>query len=65
MTPQELFVDRLRQIVDVFTERGDWFAIWPVRTERGLAWLRRVNYTTTFELPKGFVTRYSEKPAEK
>jgi hypothetical protein len=61
MNAQEKFHDRLAQIVDAHTERGEWFALWPVRTSAGWVWLKKVNYVRSLSLTGdklGFVTRY-------
>lgn len=57
LSPQEIFHQRLTAIVDAHTERGAWFAWWPVKTATGWAWLSRVKWVRRFTM-KGFVTQY-------
>jgi hypothetical protein len=60
MSAKEIFSERLAAIQLALTERGEWFAWYPVRAPRKWVWLRRVSYIRYFDQDAcGFVTVYS------
>lgn len=60
MSAEKIFHDQLKAILAVHTERGVWFAWYPVKTPLRWVWLRKVSYVRFFSQKEcGFVTQYS------